>query len=157
MSIEPRDIVKARPVYRVIVLVGGSVGIAIMVLAGMALFIADTRTLPASSADAVLLVLALLAACAIAASVVVRRRAVSKASSASDLPSALATLRTGIIVACALAEVPAALGFTFVVVGGSIMWMPAFFGGALLTLAFAIPRPSQWEEWLAGIQSPLES
>jgi len=155
VSADPRDIVKARPVYRVIVLVGAAVGLGIMVLAGMALYVADARALPPSTANVVLLVLVILAAGAIAASVVVRRVAVAKASAAVDLTAALATLRTGIIVSFALAEFPAALGFTFVVLGGSMVWLPAFFGGALLALAFAIPRPAQWEEWLAGIQAPL--
>jgi hypothetical protein len=135
MTVEARDIVKSRADYRVIVLIGASIGFAIMSL--------------------LLVIFLVLGAACVAASVGLRRRAVAKVRGSGDLPAALMSLKTGIIVSCALAEVPATLGLVYIFLGGSMMWMPAFFGSAFLTLAAAVPRPAQWEEWLASVPGPI--
>jgi hypothetical protein len=157
MSVEARDIVKSRADYRVIVLIGASIGFAIIVLAGMAATFSrvNSGATPASTLSLLLVIFLVLGAGCVAASVGVRRRAVAKVRGSGDLSAALMALKTGIIVSCALAEAPATLGLVYIFLGGSTMWMPAFFGSALLALAAAVPRPAQWEEWLASVSGPI--
>jgi F0F1-type ATP synthase membrane subunit c/vacuolar-type H+-ATPase subunit K len=157
MTVEARDIVKSRADYRVIVLIGASIGFAIIVLAGMAATFSrvNSGVTPASTLSLLLVIFLVLGAGCVVASVGLRRRAVAKVRGSGNLPAALMTLRTGIIVSCAIAEVPATLGLVYIFLGGSMMWMPAFFGGALLALAAAVPRPAQWDEWLASVSAPI--
>ncbi len=82
----------------------------------------------------------------------VRRSFVTSALSAPSIDEALARIRMGTIFACAFSEVPAVLGLAYLVLGGEMVWAPVFFGGALVSLAFAFPWPSQWEEWMSTVE-----
>ena len=164
---EPRVEIRARPAYVVLVVICAAVGIGILFLAGMGLMAARDAATGSEPPPLLLPVfIGLEAACVAAARVVRRRfvtptmRPVGRPDSAArlfvvpDLDETLERIRVGIIVACALSEVPAILGLVYLIMGGDVVWAPVFFGGALISWALTFPRPSEWEEWLADVAAP---
>lgn len=147
--------VMARPVYLRLVFVAGLVGVQILFLAGLGVILTDLRLgeLPPDATNGLLLALLAIGVGFVTVSLLIRRLAVARAFSSHSPAEALAKIRTGIIIACAFAEVPAVLGFTWLILGGSVLWTPVFYGGAAATLALVFPRPSQWQEALATIAS----
>jgi hypothetical protein len=142
--------VRIRPAQSMLYVVCGAVGIGIVFMAGIGIVLVPQVGSPVVTDESFLLALFLaLGAGSLAAAFGFRRRFTGSAASAPSLAESMARVRLGVILGCAFSEVPAVLGLVYLVLGGSRVWGPAFFGGALASLAFVVPRPSEWEEWLA--------
>lgn len=160
---------RVRQAYSTLVILCSAVGIAIVLMAGIAVILAPEATSASAPPRVVLWAFLLISSAAVTASVTLRRRLIASAlrpapsgpassvGGASACPEspevALSRIRTATIISCALAEVPATLGLVYLAIGGGPIWAPAFFGGALVAWALAFPRPSEWEEWLSGIEA----
>jgi len=149
---DPQFEAKVRPAYRTLLVIWIAIGVAILIMAVLAVALAGAEATDATEEGArVLLPVFLgLGGAAIAAGVAVRRRTETAARAAPGLDSALSRIRVGTIIACACSEVSAILGLAYLLLGGSTAWAPVFFGAALLSWAVAVPRLSRWEELLSA-------
>jgi len=149
--VDPQLKASTRPVYTTLAIIGAAIGVSIIVMAIIAVVLADSVAAPSTEDGAGMLlpIFLVLSVAAIVAAVVVRRHMMASVAAASGLDQGLGRLRLGTVLACAFSEVPAILGLVYVLVSGDLMWAPLFFGGSLVSLAFSFPRLSQWESVLS--------
>ena len=159
---DPQLEASIRASYRTLVIICAAIGMGVIIMAVIAVMMAGSVATDSTQDDVGVLlpIFLILSGAGIVAATVVRRHSLAAAKAAPGLEQALARLRVGTALACAFSEVAAILGLAYVILSGSLTWAPVFFGGALVSLAFSVPRLSQWEEVLvtrAQGPSPLSA